>query len=160
MSFRRNPGQDLPDLPLREGERLLGMWRPQLALFLQRAVLLSFATALVLASLGYLSLVQWLIAVPVFTLLFMVVFDDFSVWFSHRNEIWWLTDQRLIFEPTDDVTETTSVGLERIVWTRPWFWWALQIGFDDGMSVVMRYVARPRAIGARIEKAQERFGNG
>lgn len=160
MSLKRNAGQALPDLPLREGEAILASWRPQWPLFVQRALILSFVTALVLASLGYLTLWQWLIAVPVFTLLFLVIFDDLAAWFRHRNEIWWLTNQRLIFEPTDDKDDTTSVDLDRIEWMRPWFWWSLRIGMEGGMSTVMRYVARPGAIRARIEAAKEGFGHG
>lgn len=144
-----------PETPLGQGERLLGAWRPQWALFLQRAVLLSFVTALVLASLGYLTLWQWLVAVPVFTLIFMVVFDDFSTWFRHRGERWFLTDRRLIFETRDAPEENSAVPLGAIEWLKPWFWWSLRMGFDGGTATAMRFVARPKDIRARILDARD-----
>jgi len=58
--------------PLIKGETLLASWQPQLMLFLQRAVLLSFATTLVLAPFANLSFWQLLVAIPVFTVFFII----------------------------------------------------------------------------------------
>lgn len=143
-----------PVTPLCEGETVCTVWRPRISLFLQRSVLLSFATALALASLGYLSLVQWLVAVPAFTLIFMLIFDDFAIWARHRGDAWFLTDQRLIFERAGEPEENAAVPLSGIEWARPWFWWALRLGFESGTSTVMRFVPRPREIRARILAAQ------
>lgn len=136
------------------GESLLAAWRPNLALFAQRALLLSFVTALALSSLGYLSLLQWLVAVPVFTVIFVFVFDDHTVWFRHRGDVWYLTSERLIFERANAPEENAAVPLFAVEWMQPWAWWSLRIGFEGGTSTAMRFVRRPRAIKARIEAAQ------
>ncbi|MDU8928491.1 hypothetical protein RXV86_13960 [Alisedimentitalea sp. MJ-SS2] len=124
-------------------------------LFAQRALMLAFATAVVLASLGYLTLVQWLIAVPCFTVIFLIVFDDITTWFRHRNDRWHLTNRRLIYERVGAPEEDAAVPLARIEWMRPWLWWALQLGFEGGTSTAMRFVSRPREIQSEIEAAQK-----
>lgn len=143
-----------PRTGLLEGEVLLASWRPQLALFAQRAVLLSFATAIALSSLGYLTLLQWLMAVPVFTVIFVFVFDDHTTWFRHRDESWHLTSQRLIFEKATVPEDNAAVPLFAIEWMEPWFWWSLRLGLQGGTSTAIRFVARPREIKARIEAAR------
>jgi hypothetical protein len=142
--------------PLVSGEQLLGSWRPQFLLFMQRSLLLSFVTAIALASLGYLTLIQWLIAVPVFTVVFLVIFDDFSTWFDHRRHHWYLTSHRLIFEVDKAPEENAAVSISDITWLRPWFWWGLRIGFASGTSMDMRFIARPRDVRARILAAQSK----
>lgn len=140
--------------PLASDERLLASWRPSFMLFAQRSVLLSFATALALSSLGYLSLVQWLVAVPVLTVLFIFVFDDHITWFRVRDEAWHLTTQRLIYEKAGTPDDNAAVPLGAVEWMEPWFWWALRLGFEGGTSTAMRFVARPRDIQARIAAAR------
>ena len=144
--------------PLASDEQLLASWRPQLAMFAQRAVLLSFATAVALSSLGYLTALQWLVAVPVFTVLFVFVFDDHTTWFRHRDEAWHLTTKRLIFEKAGAPEENAAVPLHAIDWMEPWAWWSLRLGFQGGTSTAIRYVARPRDIRARIAAARSAAG--
>lgn len=144
-----------PDTDLKSGETLLAVWRPQLAMFAQRALLLSFATAVALSSLGYLTALQWLIAVPVFTLLFIFIFDDHTTWYRHRDETWYLTTHRLIFEKASTPEENAAVPLAAIEWMHPWAWWSLMLGFQGGTSTAIRFVARPRDIRARIVAAQQ-----
>lgn len=140
--------------PLASDERLLASWRPQFMLFAQRSVLLSFATALALSSLGYLDLVQWLVAVPVLTVLFVFLFDDHITWFRVRDEAWHLTSKRLIYEKASTPEDNAAVPLRAVEWMEPWFWWALRLGFEGGTSTAMRFVARPRDIQARIAAAR------
>jgi len=149
-----------PETPLLSGERLLTGWRPTLQLFAHRAILLSFITALALASLGYLTLVQWLIAVPVFTVIFVVVFDDLSTWFRHRNDRWFLTNMRLIYERVGAPEENAAISLDKIDWLRPWAWWGLRIGFTVGTATTMQFVHRPRDIRTRILDAKAAFEDG
>ncbi len=149
-----------PVTPLLSGERLLASWQPQLQLFAHRAALLSFVTALALASLGYLTLIQWLIAVPVFTVIFVVIFDDLTTWFRHRNDRWFLTDRRLIYERLQAPEENAAVSLDQLAWLRPWAWWALRIGFSAGTSTTMQFVPRPRDIRTRILNAKAGFEDG
>ncbi|MDQ2091716.1 hypothetical protein [Marimonas arenosa] len=141
---------------LLDGEVVLAVWRPQLAMFAQRALLLSFATALALASLGYLTTVQWLIAVPVFTVLFIFIFDDHTTWFRHRDEAWFLTTQRLVFEKASQPEENAAVPLFAVEWMQPWAWWSLRLGFQGGTSTAIRFVARPRDIRAKIAAARDK----
>ncbi|WP_322866406.1 hypothetical protein U5922_009480 [Aquicoccus sp. G2-2] len=140
--------------PLHSDEQLLGSWRPQFLLFMQRSLILSFITALALASLGYLTPIQWLIAVPVFTVGFLVIFDDFSTWFDTRRHHWYLTNHRLIFEVDDEPENNAALPLGDINWMRPWFWWGLRIGFSSGTAMDMRFIKRPRDLRARILAAQ------
>ena len=107
-----------------------------------------------LASLGYLSLIQWLIAVPVFTVIFLIVFDDINAWFRHRNDRWHLTNQRLIYERVGAPEENAALPLQAIEWMRPWLWWALRLGFEGGTSTVIRFVSRPGEVRTRILNAQ------
>lgn len=154
------PASAQPATALLPGERLLASWQPQLQLFAHRALLLSFVTALALASLGYLTWLQWLIAVPVFTVIFVVIFDDVSTWFRHRHDRWHLTDRRLIYERLDAPEENAAVALDKIDWLRPWAWWALRIGFVAGTATTMQFVPRPRDIRARILDAKAAFEDG
>lgn len=147
----------LPVTPLLAGEKVLARWQPRLTLFAHRAALLSFVTALALASLGYLTLLQWLIAVPVFTVIFVVIFDDLSTWFRHRNDRWFLTDRRLIYEHLNAPEENAAVSLDQLDWLRPWAWWALRIGFTSGTSTTMQFLPRPRDIRTRILNAKAGF---
>ncbi|MEZ5715333.1 MAG: hypothetical protein R3D85_09270 [Paracoccaceae bacterium] len=140
--------------PLASDEQLLASWRPNFTLFAQRSVLLSFATALALSSLGYLDLRQWLVAVPVLTVLFVFLFDDHLTWFRVRDEAWHLTTHRLIYEKAGAPEDNAAVPLRAVEWTEPWFWWALRLGFEGGTSTAMRFVARPRDIQARIAAAR------
>lgn len=149
-----------PNTPLLEGERLLQSWQPQLVLFSHRAFLLSFATALALASLGYLSFVQWLIVVPVFTVIFVIVFDDVATWFRCRDDRWFLTSKRLIFERVGAPEENANLTLDRVEWMQPWFWWSLRIGFSAGTATVIRFVPRPREVRSRILEAKAAFEDG
>ena len=149
-----------PATPLLPGERLLTSWQPQRQLFAHRAALLSFVTALALASLGYLTFVQWLITVPVFTVIFVVIFDDLSTWFRHRNDRWHLTDRRLIYERLGASEENAAVSLDQLDWLRPWAWWALRIGFTHHTATTMQFVPRPREIRTRILNARAAFEDG
>ena len=161
MKYRKTPKAPArPQTELLKGETLLAAWRPQWPLFLQRALLLSFATAIVLASLGYLTLLQWLVAVPVFTVLFILVFDDYTTWFSHRNERWFLTTHRLIYEEKGAPEEAAALPLAAIEWMKPWFWWSLRLGFEGGTSNAMMFVTRPRDIRQKILAAQEALKGG
>lgn len=149
-----------PVTEFKTGETLLAVWRPQLALFAQRSVLLSFATAIALSSLGYLTFMQWLLAVPIFTVIFMFIFDDHTTWVRHRDEAWFLTDRRLIFEKAGAEEENAAIPLNAIDTMHPWFWWALRLRFSGGPSTAMRFVARPRDIRARILAAQAALQKG
>ena len=150
------PGPHNPRTPFLTGETLLAVWRPQLAMFAQRALLLSFGTAIALSSLGYLTALQWLVAVPVFTVLFIFIFDDHTTWFRHRGEVWYLTDRRLIYEKSGAEEENAAVPLFAIEWMEPWLWWSLRVGFEGGTSTSIRYIPRPRDARARIEAARAR----
>lgn len=149
-----------PNTSLLDGETVIDSWQPKLTLFGHRALILSFVTALVLASLGYLSLWQWLIAVPLFSVIFVLIFDDVSTWFRHRSERWYLTNKRLIFENSGAPEDNANLTLDQIVWMRPWFWWSLQLGFASGTSTAIRFVPRPRELRTRILDAKAAFEDG
>ena len=150
----RTPQIGDPDTPLEEGEAWIATWRPHFLLFLQRSVLLAIVTALGLVPLGFFSYWQLLLALPVFVLMFMLIFDDITTWMRHRRDAWFLTERRLIFENSDTPEGNSAVPLEAIKWMRPWMWWGLRIGFHTGTGTALRYIARPRDIMARIEAAQ------
>ena len=134
-----------------------------LFVYLLAPILTPFAVAALLGylgdplvDLGYLTALQWLVAVPVFTVLFIFIFDDHTTWFRHRREVWYLTDRRLIYEKSGAEEENAAVPLFAIEWMEPWLWWSLRVGFEGGTSTSIRYIPRPRDARARIEAARAR----
>lgn len=150
----RTPRQPGPQTPLLDGETVRAVWRPRFWLFAQRALLLGFVTALGLSGFGFLIWWQWLLALPVLTLVYVFVFDDYATWFRHRGDCWFLTDRRLIYENADSPGEQAAVPLSEIAWMRPWFWWSLRIGLKAGTATTIRFVPGPRDIRRRIETTQ------
>jgi hypothetical protein len=95
--------------------------------------------------------------VPVFTVIFLLVFDDVSTWLRHRSDRWHLTNQRLIFERLGAPEENAAVPLDSVAWLSPWLWWSLRLGFTTGTATAIRFVPRPRDIRRRILEAKAAF---
>lgn len=148
----RIPG---PQTPLITGETVLALWRPRFWIFAQRALLLGFVTALALSGFGILVWWQWLLALPILTVAYVLVFDDFSTWFRRRSDCWYLTNRRLIYENRENPEDQAAVPLSEIAWMRPWFWWSLRIGLTGGTATAMRFVPNPHDIRRCIQTAKD-----
>ena len=148
------------DTPLLPHETYLRSWQPSLAVFAQRALLLGFATALALGGIGIVSWTQWLISLPILTVLYVFIFDDYRNWIAHRDERWHLTSQRMIFENAQSPEENASIPLSAISRLRLWFWWTLRIGLENGTATSIRYIRNPAEARRRILQAQCAFYGG
>jgi hypothetical protein len=82
------------------------------------------------------------------TLYYMLIFDDFTIWNSHRAQHWILTKDKLQFSDGDD---TVFAPLSEITGTRRWFWWGLRIKFSNGRSVELNYVSHLGAVRKLID---------
>jgi hypothetical protein len=149
-----------PETPLHDGETVLHGWRPNLAVFAQRALLLGFVTALGLSGFGFIAWWQWLIAMPLLSLTYIFVFDDHTTWFRHRGDRWILTNMRLIYESSDSPEENAAIQLPDIIWMKPWFWWSLRLGFEGGTSTAIRFIRDPRGARKRIAAARTALTGG
>ncbi|WP_137701687.1 hypothetical protein [Marimonas lutisalis] len=144
----------IPETPMLDGETLLARWQPRFWLFAQRSLLLGFVTALALSGFGFLVWWQWLLALPVLTLVYIFVFDDLATWVRHRGERWYLTSMRLIFENHESPEDHAAIPLASVAWAKPWFWWSLRLGLDSGTATSIRYIPQPREARRRILAAR------
>lgn len=126
---------------LRPGEVVLHEFRPSLRLFVQRSLLLGIFTTLLFGFVPGLDLTfaERVGVALLLVLVWTIVFDDWRDWISHRNDLWVLTNHRLLFSNPDDIDEAW-LNLSDIKAVRPWFWWSIRVLADDGQVTVMSYV--------------------
>lgn len=128
-------------------EEVLGVYRPKLILFTHRTLGVAVLTAFLMGTypLG-LSLIMILFASLGSALAYAFCFGEFDEWLERRRDVWILTDQRVLFQNSDDSAEFYAFEYSDIRKAKGWLWWAVRIVGKNGQVSVMRYVGPVRQI--------------
>lgn len=141
---------------MRPGETVLAEWRPALRIWGRKVLFVTFVTALALGLAGWwLQFWPLLAALPVAMAVWFVVFDDWQDWRRHRDDRWWLTGERLIFDNGDDMDPLAWSELSDLVKVQPWMWWALRLRFADGRATMMHFLPDRARVRARLLAARD-----
>lgn len=148
--------KELPPLAtdLLDDEAFLGTFRPSLAAFVQRSLIIGLMTAVVFGPLIGLPPAYWLPIMAFTTLFSAFLFDDYTSWLRHRGDLWHLTSLRLIYENTLEPDQNASVNLADIHATHRKLWKNLRLDLETGQSVMMKYLADPKTIEREIDTAR------
>ncbi|MEQ9694169.1 hypothetical protein [Shimia sp. SDUM112013] len=140
----------------RTGERLLADWRPEFGLFAGKLLLVAGLTLLMFGPLivTY-SFWAWLVSALGSLVIYVFLFDDHLEWIRRRDDVWLLTDQRLIFANSDAENSPAYIELAEITRIRRWMWWAVHLRLDNGMTVQLKYLPNSKHIQSSIRSARD-----
>lgn len=151
-----------PPVDLDEGEVLKEVWRPQFRYFCYKVLFVSGLTTILLGgganlSLGVTGLLIWLVSFLISSALYAFVFDDIFEWSARREDVWVLTNRRLIFYSPRDDNSPAFVALNQIKQVKTWLFWGLRVRLLPRDQVMMLFLPdRPRIrdlIQAAVENA-------
>ncbi len=144
----------VPTTTLLDDEAFLGTYQPDFWSFVQRSLLIGFITSIVLGGILGAPLVLWPVIIVSMTVFSAFAFDDYASWMRHRADVWHLTSLRLIYENEDAPEQNAHVNLADIRASKRTLWKNLRIDLETGQSVVMKYLARPKAVERDIDTAR------
>jgi len=149
----------IPDLTLKDGEVALQSWRPQLRIFLRKLAFVGGLTSLVFGGVYFPdSALEWALTVltlPLSAMLYVFLFDDYQEWFKRRNDIWTLTNLRLLYLNTDQSMEPSQFYLSEIKRIKGWMWWTLRVKLVDGRAFRIDYLPDRKLACAAILSARD-----
>ncbi|WP_303485823.1 hypothetical protein [Shimia thalassica] len=156
MISSETPRRKSGPIAYKRDEKLLADWRPALPLFLSKLALVAVLTLAVLGPLFVTyNLFAWLGSAVASMLLYVFLFDDHLEWFRRRDDVWILTDQRLIFANPDDDNSPAYVHLAQITRVRRFMWWAVNVKLDNGMTTTLKYVPNGKLVQQSIRAARD-----
>ncbi len=134
--------QEAPDIDLHWDEAVLAEWRPQFRVFLRKLLIVGALTALGLGGLSFgLDSLITLLSFPLFMLIYIFLFDDYAEWPKRRDELWVLTNQRLLCSNPMGDEPLAWIHLEDIHRVGGWVPWALTVTLDNRQKVVVSFLA-------------------
>lgn len=134
----------------------LAIWRASFRAFSLRCVaLFVFTYVLLTPSWPLIGGGPALLVAVVLTLTYMFALDDFSIWRRHRQAVWTLTPDALIYENPVEVDGPHHLALADIRSMHPRLFVNLVLRLHSGTSVTMQYIDAPRTVRDDIARAQQ-----
>lgn len=144
-----------------EGEKLLADWRPHIGVFFCKVLFISFIEVMVLSPfslkyglLSWASFLSWLVFMGTAILAYIFWFEEHVEWHRRRDEVWILTDKRLIFLNPEDNTPV-GINLIDIVRVKRFLWWALNVRLSNGTTTTMKYLPNSKHVRQTIRAARD-----
>ncbi|WP_299352538.1 hypothetical protein [uncultured Shimia sp.] len=152
-----DPHQLPPLVDLAPGEIQKEIWRPQFRFFLLKISFVSGLTTVIFGGAGSfaLSLSGFLIWVGAFVIsaaIYAFVFDDYLEWRARKDDVWILTDRRLIYYNPNDDSSPAFVPLAQVKQVKRWMFWALRVQLYPRDQVMMVFVPERQLIKDAILK--------
>ena len=143
-----------PTTTLLDDEAFLGTFVPDIWVFVQRSLIIGLITAVFFGPVIGVPAQYWLPIMAFTTVISAFIFDDYTSWLRHRYDQWHLTSLRLIYENTNAPEQNATVNLADIHATKRTLWKNLRLDFETGQAVMMKYLAKPRAVEREIDLAR------
>lgn len=149
----------IPDIALKNGEVALQSWRPARHIFMRKLFFVGSVTTFAFGGIQIpSSIFMWfltLLMFPLSMLLYVIMFDDIREWFERRNDIWTLTNQRLLYLNTSESMEPSEFLLSNIAKIRGWMWWTLRVTLTDGRGFRIDFLPDRKLVRATIISARD-----
>lgn len=151
--------QDMPDaIRLNAGESLIAVWRPALPVFLRKLATVSVLTALLLGMAfetftDFRGPLAWFIGLIASAAFYAFIFDDLFEWRLRREDIWVLTNLRLLYHNPSEGGEPASMSLANCGTSAPWMGWSVRLRLLPRGAVILPYLRNCSDIAAQIREA-------
>lgn len=130
---------------LRSGEQIVETMTPRFLLFLQKTLVIGILTAIGFGLVPGLdiSFAQQVGLALIIVMIWFFVFDEWQEWRDRRQDVWILTDRRLILVNPREEDSVSWLNLTDIEDIRRVLWWSLRIKASDGRVTPMSFVGQP-----------------
>lgn len=142
-----------------EGEETLAQWSPRFLIYLTKILCVGALTALFFSfpNLSFHPL-YFLFALPITTVLNVVMFEDINDWPNAKNAVWTLTNRQLIYENPVISDIGFSVPLSEIKSIKRRNLFFIVVRLKNNMAFDMAYLRARKDICKAIQNAQKEAG--